>query len=69
MVTPDRRVQLDLRHLRLMIPVATGGGFAVPVVTSLLLDRVPALRAGTERRTEASRRLGGALSVAVFGPT
>lgn len=52
----------------LMIPVGTGGGFAVPVVTALILDRVPAQRAGTASGVlNASRQLGGALSVAVFG--
>ncbi|MEV7887082.1 MFS transporter [Streptomyces sp. NPDC002817] len=52
----------------LMIPVGTGGGLAVPSVTSLLLDRVPAQRAGTASGVlNASRQLGGALSVAVFG--
>ncbi|MCX5358463.1 MFS transporter [Streptomyces sp. NBC_00124] len=52
----------------LMIPVGTGGGLAVPAVTSLLLDRVPAQRAGTASGVlNASRQLGGALSVAVFG--
>ncbi|WP_405731256.1 MFS transporter [Streptomyces sp. NBC_01537] len=52
----------------LMIPVGTGGGLAVPAVTSLLLDRVPAERAGTASGVlNASRQLGGALAVAVFG--
>jgi len=52
----------------LMIPVGTGGGLAVPAVTSLLLDRVPAQRAGTASGVlNASRQLGGALSVAIFG--
>ncbi|KPI22726.1 drug resistance transporter, EmrB/QacA subfamily [Actinobacteria bacterium OV320] len=52
----------------LMIPVGTGGGLAVPAVTSLLLDRVPGERAGTASGVlNASRQLGGALSVAVFG--
>ncbi|MDX3635653.1 MFS transporter [Streptomyces europaeiscabiei] len=52
----------------LMIPVGTGGGLAVPAVTSLLLDRVPAQRAGTASGVlNASRQLGGALSVAVLG--
>lgn len=52
----------------LMIPVGTGGSLAVPAVTSLLLDRVPAERAGTASGVlNTSRQLGGALAVAVFG--
>ncbi|GAA4628426.1 MFS transporter [Actinoallomurus vinaceus] len=52
----------------LMIPVGTGGSLAVPAVTSLLLDRVPAARAGTASGVlNTSRQIGGALAVAVFG--
>jgi DHA2 family methylenomycin A resistance protein-like MFS transporter len=52
----------------LMIPVGTGGSLAVPAVTSLLLDHVPAERAGTASGVlNTSRQLGGALAVAVFG--
>ncbi|MEU2266657.1 MFS transporter [Streptomyces olindensis] len=52
----------------LMIPVGTGGGLAVPAVTSLLLDRVPAERAGTASGVlNTARQVGGALAVAVFG--
>ncbi|MFE6822257.1 MFS transporter [Streptomyces sp. NPDC057690] len=52
----------------LMIPVGTGGSLAVPAVTSVLLDHVPAERAGTASGVlNASRQLGGALAVAVFG--
>ncbi|MGW2702976.1 MFS transporter [Streptomyces sp. NPDC001340] len=52
----------------LMIPVGAGGSLAVPAVTALLLDRVPADRAGTASGVQnASRQVGGALAVAVFG--
>ncbi|MFJ9738610.1 MFS transporter [Streptomyces sp. NPDC101166] len=52
----------------LMIPVGAGGSLAVPALTSLLLDRVPAERAGTASGVlNASRQVGGALAVAVFG--
>lgn len=52
----------------LMIPVGTGGVIALPAVTALLLDRVPAERAGTASGVfNASRQVGGALAVAVFG--
>ncbi|CAM5545179.1 MFS transporter [Streptomyces purpurascens] len=52
----------------LMIPVGTGGGLAIPAVTSQLLDRVPAERAGTASGVlNTARQVGGALAVAVFG--
>ncbi|MEU6351727.1 MFS transporter [Streptomyces sp. NPDC047072] len=52
----------------LMIPVGAGGSLAVPALTALLLDRVPAERAGTASGVlNASRQVGGALAVAVFG--
>ncbi|WP_330288738.1 MFS transporter [Streptomyces canus] len=52
----------------LMIPVGTGGVIAVPAMTALLLDHVPAERAGTASGVfNASRQVGGALAVAVFG--
>ncbi|MFI6375696.1 MFS transporter [Streptomyces sp. NPDC050546] len=52
----------------LMIPVGAGGSLAVPAVTALLLDRVPGERAGTASGVlNASRQVGGALAVAVFG--
>ncbi|WP_405883032.1 hypothetical protein OG747_33195 [Streptomyces sp. NBC_01384] len=52
----------------LMIPVDAGGSLAVPAVTSLLLDHVPAERAGIAGGVlNASRQVGGALAVAVFG--
>ena len=53
----------------LMIPVGVGGGsLAVPAVTALLLDNVPADLAGTASGTlNASRQFGGAVAVALFG--
>lgn len=52
----------------LMVPVGAGGSLALPSVTALLLDRVPAERAGTAGGVlNASRQLGGALAVAAFG--
>ncbi|MER6535943.1 MFS transporter [Streptomyces sp900105755] len=52
----------------LMVPVGDGGSLALPSVTALLLDRVPAARAGTASGVlNASRQLGGALAVAAFG--
>ncbi|MFB7992282.1 MFS transporter [Streptomyces sp. NPDC056002] len=54
----------------LMVPVGAGGGLAVPALTSLLLDHVPAERAGTASGVlNTSRQVGGALAVAVFGAT
>ncbi|MEV0777445.1 MFS transporter [Streptomyces sp. NPDC050428] len=52
----------------LMVPVGAGGSLAVPALTSLLLDQVPAERAGTASGVlNTSRQVGGALAVAVFG--
>ncbi|MGW9133480.1 MFS transporter [Streptomyces sp. NPDC055681] len=52
----------------LMVPIGAGGGLAVPALTSLLLDHVPAERAGTASGVlNTSRQVGGALAVAVFG--
>jgi DHA2 family methylenomycin A resistance protein-like MFS transporter len=52
----------------LMIPIGFGGGLAVPSLTTLLLDSVPAERAGTAGGVlNTCRQLGGALAVAVFG--
>jgi DHA2 family methylenomycin A resistance protein-like MFS transporter len=52
----------------LMIPVGLGGAVAIPAVTALLLDTVPAQRAGTASGVlNTSRQLGGALAIAVFG--
>jgi DHA2 family methylenomycin A resistance protein-like MFS transporter len=52
----------------LMIPVGVGGSFTVPPITTLLLDSVPADRAGTASGVlNTSRQVGGSLGVAAFG--
>lgn len=52
----------------LMIPIGAGGALAVTALTALLLDSVPAERAGIASSVlNASRQIGGALAVAVFG--
>ncbi|MEU9286590.1 MFS transporter [Streptomyces sp. NPDC048275] len=52
----------------LMVPVGAGGAMAVTALTALLLEKVPAERAGVASGVlNASRQLGGALAVAVFG--
>jgi DHA2 family methylenomycin A resistance protein-like MFS transporter len=52
----------------LMIPLGIGGALAMPALTSLMLDSVPAERAGTAAALlNTSRQTGGALSIAVFG--
>ncbi|MFK8908292.1 MFS transporter [Streptomyces sp. YS-3] len=51
-----------------MIPLGIGGALAMPALTSLMLDSVPAERAGTAAALlNTSRQMGGALSIAVFG--
>ncbi|MGV1010659.1 MAG: MFS transporter [Dermatophilaceae bacterium] len=52
----------------LMIPVGLGGSFTVPPLTSLLLDSVPAQRAGTASGVlNMFRQMGGSLGVAAVG--
>ncbi|MER5180984.1 MFS transporter [Streptomyces sp. NPDC002896] len=52
----------------LMVPVGAGGAMAVTALTALLLENVPAKRAGVASGVlNAARQLGGALAVAVFG--
>ncbi|GAB1332419.1 MFS transporter [Streptomyces sennicomposti] len=54
--------------LLLLLPLSTGGALAVPAVTALLMDAVPAERAGTASGLlNALRQTGGALAVALFG--
>ncbi|MEU3740467.1 MFS transporter [Streptomyces sp. NPDC032198] len=54
--------------LVLLIPTGMGGAFAVPALTALLMDAVPAERAGTASGLLNSlRQTGGAMSVALFG--
>ncbi|MFE2038665.1 MFS transporter [Streptomyces scopuliridis] len=52
----------------LMVPVGAGGAMAVTALTALLLENVPAERAGVAAGVlNAARQLGGALAVAAFG--
>ncbi|BCJ33997.1 MFS transporter [Actinocatenispora thailandica] len=52
----------------LMVPVGLGGALTVPALTALLLDAVPADRAGTASAVlNTGRQVGGAIAVAVFG--
>jgi MFS transporter, DHA2 family, methylenomycin A resistance protein len=51
----------------LMVPVGVGGSFTVPPLTSLLLDAVPAPRAGTASGVNTARQVGGSLGVAASG--
>ena len=51
-----------------MVPAGTGLGFALPSLTFLMLDSLPADRAGLAGGLfNAARQTGGALGVAVFG--
>ncbi len=51
-----------------MIPVGVGGSFTVPPLTSLLLDSLPAERAGTASGVlNTFRQMGGSLGVAAVG--
>ncbi|OZB87971.1 MAG: hypothetical protein B7X41_10625, partial [Microbacterium sp. 14-71-5] len=52
----------------LMIPVGVGGALTVPPLTSLLIDSVPASRAGTASGVlNMVRQMGGSLGVAAVG--
>ena len=52
----------------LMVPVGVGGSFTVPPLTALILDHVPADRAGTASGVlNTARQMGGSIGVAVFG--
>lgn len=54
--------------LVLLLPLSVGGAVAVPALTALLMDAVPAERAGTASGLLNSlRQTGGALAVALFG--
>ncbi|UQT57070.1 MFS transporter [Streptomyces durmitorensis] len=54
--------------LVLLVPTGMGGAFAVPALTALLMDAVPAHRAGTASGLlNALRQTGGAMAVALFG--
>jgi MFS transporter, DHA2 family, methylenomycin A resistance protein len=52
----------------LMVPVGLGAALTLPALTEMLLDAVPAGRAGTAAAVPNTRRqVGGAIAVAVFG--
>lgn len=52
----------------LMVPVGLGGSFTVPPLTALILDHIPAERAGTASGVlNTARQMGGSLGIAVFG--
>ncbi len=50
------------------IPIGAGGALAMPSVTSVVLDGVPAERAGTASAVfNTFRQVGGGVAIAVFG--
>ncbi|GAA2929294.1 hypothetical protein GCM10020221_26400 [Streptomyces thioluteus] len=52
----------------LLVPMGVGGALAMPALTALLMDAVPAHQVGTASGLfNAVRQTGGALAVAVFG--
>lgn len=52
----------------LMVPVGVGGSFTVPPLTSMVLDHIPAERAGTASGVlNTARQTGASLGVAVCG--
>jgi len=52
----------------LMVPVGVGGSFTVPPIVALVMDNVPAERAGTASGViNTARQVGGSLGVAVLG--
>jgi len=52
----------------LMVPVGLGGSFTVPPLTALVMDHVPAERAGTASGVlNTARQMGGSLGIAIFG--
>lgn len=51
-----------------MVPVGVGGSFTVPPLTALIIDAIPAERAGTASGVlNTARQMGGSLGVAIFG--
>jgi DHA2 family methylenomycin A resistance protein-like MFS transporter len=51
-----------------VIPIGAGGSLAMPSVTSVVLDGVPAHQAGTASAVfNTFRQVGGAVAIAVFG--
>jgi len=51
-----------------VIPISAAGSLAMPSVTSLVLEGVPAHQAGTASAVfNTFRQVGGAVAIAVFG--
>jgi MFS transporter, DHA2 family, methylenomycin A resistance protein len=51
-----------------MVPVGVGGSFTVPPIIALVMDHVPAEKAGTASGViNTARQVGGSLGVAVYG--
>ncbi|MDQ1052139.1 DHA2 family methylenomycin A resistance protein-like MFS transporter [Arthrobacter sp. SORGH_AS 212] len=51
-----------------MVPVGVGGSFTVPPIIALVMDHVPAERAGTASGViNTARQVGGSLGVAIYG--
>ena len=51
-----------------MVPVGVGGSFTVPPIIALVMDDVPAERAGTASGVvNTARQVGGSLGVAIYG--
>jgi len=51
-----------------LVPIGAGGSMAMPVVTAVVLEGVPAERAGTASAVfNTFRQVGGAVAIAVFG--
>lgn len=51
-----------------MVPVGVGGSFTVPPIITLVMDHVPAQRAGTASGViNTARQVGGSLGVAIYG--
>jgi len=51
-----------------VIPIGVGGSLAMPSVTSVVLEGVPAHQAGTASAVfNTFRQVGGAVAIAVFG--
>ncbi|TQJ40739.1 DHA2 family methylenomycin A resistance protein-like MFS transporter [Arthrobacter sp. SLBN-112] len=51
-----------------MVPVGVGGSFTVPPIIAIVMDNVPAQRAGTASGVvNTARQVGGSLGVAIFG--
>ena len=51
-----------------LVPIGAGGSLAMPVVTAVVLEGVPAERAGTASAVfNTFRQVGGAVAIAVFG--